>query len=166
MTVLWVFRRLVRKLVGKHGSGKGEWGRDREGGGGWLWRPIIGGPLAPRPDGVSAGGLPALNFLIDPRNVGFTTGHYLVLLQQWSRLGWVHLWRVGKARMWTPQWQNILALPTPVYDPRHDRWYEGDTGTRGMGLSLTRPTSRVRPRPPRVHQHRGSVRPRSHCRLP
>ena len=26
-------------------------------------------------------GLPALNLLRDPRNVGFTTGHYLVLLQ-------------------------------------------------------------------------------------
>ena len=42
--------------------------------------------------------------------------------------------------MWTPQWRNILALPTPVYDPRHERSYEGGTGTWGMGLSATRPT--------------------------
>ena len=141
MTVLWVFHRLVRKLVRKHGSGKGGWRRDPErGGGGWMWRPVTSAPLAPMPDSVRARGLPALNLLRDPHKVGFTTGHYVVLLQHSSRLGWVHLWHVGKACMWTPWWGNILTLQTPVYDLRHNRSYEVDTGTRGMGLSVTRPT--------------------------
>ena len=105
-----------------------------------MWRHVTGVPLARVPDSVSAGGFPALNLITNPRNVGFTTGHYLVLLQHWSRLGWVHMSRVGKACMWTPQWGNILALPTPVYDPRHERSYEGDTGTWGTGLPVTRPT--------------------------
>ena len=104
-----------------------------------MWRPVIGAPLAPLPNPVNARGLPALNMLRDPRNVGFPTGQYLVLLQHWSRLGWVHLWHMGKACMWTPRWGNILTLPTPVYYPSHERSYAGDTGTRGTGLSVTKP---------------------------
>ena len=48
MTVLWVFGRLVRKLVRKQGSGKGGGGGGiQKGGGGWTWRPVTGAPLAP-----------------------------------------------------------------------------------------------------------------------
>ena len=71
--------------------------------------------------------------------MGFTTGHYIVLLQHSSRLGWVHLWRVGKACMWTPRWGNILTLQTPVYDLRHERSYEGDTATRQRKLGSHTP---------------------------
>ena len=82
MIVLWVFHRLVRKLVRKHGSGKGEWGREPErGGGGEMWRLTMGAPLARVPNSVNARGLLALNLLRGPRNDGFTTGHYLVVLQ-------------------------------------------------------------------------------------
>ena len=127
------------KFVRKHGSAKGEWGHNsRKEMVGWMWRPATGAPLAPVSDSVNAGGLPALNFLREPCNVGFIRGHYLV--QHRSRLRWVHLWRVGKACMSTPQWGNILTLRTPVYNPRHARSYKGDTGTRGTGLSMTWPT--------------------------
>ena len=55
-------------------------GHENQNMGGWMWRRVTGAPLAAVPDSVIAGGLPALNLLRDPRNVGFTTGHYFALL--------------------------------------------------------------------------------------
>ena len=82
----------MRKLVGKHGSGKGDRGADPERGG-RACGVFTGAPLTRVADSVSAGELQALNLLRD---------RYLVLLQQWSHLGWVPVWRVGKACMRTP----------------------------------------------------------------
>ena len=80
MTVMWIFRRLIRCLIrrneGKHG---GTWGKDASRWGGWVWKPHPGAPLAPMPEAISAGAFPALNLLFDPRGVRFGTPHYLVL---------------------------------------------------------------------------------------
>ena len=46
-----------------------------------MWRPVTYAPLEPLPNNVTDGGVLVLNSVRDPRNVGFTTGHYLVLLQ-------------------------------------------------------------------------------------
>ena len=54
----------------------------REGGLG-LETPLCA-PLAPMPESISAGSLPALKLLFDPRAVRFGTPHYHVLLQHWA----------------------------------------------------------------------------------
>ena len=104
--MLSALRRLVRKLVRKHGSRKGEWGRNpKRGGGGGLdvearqW-------CAP---GTSARqwqcwGVANSEFAYRPPQ-----RHYLVLLQHWCRLRWVHLCHVGNPCMWTPQRGNTLV---------------------------------------------------------
>ena len=98
MTVMWIFRRLIRCLIrrneGKHG---GTWGKDAFRGGVWVWKPHTDAPLAPMPEAISAGPLPALNLLYDPRGVRLGTPHWLVLQQQWAQLGWVRQWGQGKA---------------------------------------------------------------------
>ena len=82
MTVMWIFRRLIQCLIcrneGKHG---GTWGKDASRGGVWVSKPLPGAPLAPMPEAITVGALPALNLLFDPRGVRFGTPHYLVLLQ-------------------------------------------------------------------------------------
>ena len=82
-------------------------------------------PLAPMPQAISAGALPALNLLFDPRSVRFGTPHYLVLLQHWAQLGWVRQWRQGKAVAFGVDWATVLALPRPIYDPGCQPSYEG-----------------------------------------
>ena len=77
------------------------------------------------PEAISAGALPALNLLFDPRGVCFRTPHYLVLLQQWAQLGWVRQWRPGKAVACGVDWATVLALPQPIYDPGCQPSYEG-----------------------------------------
>ena len=85
MTVMWIFRRLIRCLIrrneGKHG---GTWGKDASRGWVWVWKPLPDAPLAPMPEAITAGALPALNLLFNPRGVRFATFHYLVLLQHWA----------------------------------------------------------------------------------
>ena len=133
MIVLWVFRCLVGKIV-ERGSGGGA----KKGAGCEGLSLVHPGHQCQT---VSVlGGLLALNLLREPRKVGFTMGHYRVLLHHWSRLGWVHMWSVGKACMWLPRWGNILTLPAPVNNPRHERSYDGDMEMRGTVLSVTRPT--------------------------
>ena len=51
------------------------------GGGVLVWKPLPGAPLAPMPESISVGNLPALNLLFDPRAVRSGTPHYRVLLQ-------------------------------------------------------------------------------------
>ena len=85
MTVMWIFRRLIWYLIRrKEGERRGTWGKDASRGGVWVWNPLPGAPLAPMPEAISAGALPALNSLFDPRGVCFGTPHYLVLLQHWA----------------------------------------------------------------------------------
>ena len=67
------------------------------GGGVWVWKPLLGAPLAPMPQAISAGALPTLYLLFEPRGVRFGTPHYLVLLQHWAQLGSVRQCRQGKA---------------------------------------------------------------------
>ena len=69
------------------------------------------------PESISAGSLPALNLLFDPRAIRFGTPHYQVLLQHWAQLGWVKQWRQGKAVVFGVDWGTVLALPRPIYDP-------------------------------------------------
>ena len=75
-------------------------------------------PLAPMPEAISVGALPALNLLYDPRGVRFGTPHWLVLLQHWAQLGLVRQWRQGKAVAFGVDWATVLAQPRPVYQPR------------------------------------------------
>ena len=95
------------------------------GGGVWVWKPLPGAPLAPMPEAISVGALPALNLLFDPRGVLFGTPHYLVLLQHRAQLGWVRQWRQGKAVAFGVDWATVLALPCPIYDPGCEPSYEG-----------------------------------------
>ena len=57
------------------------------GGGAWVWKPLLGAPLAPLPESISVDNLPALNLLFEARAVRFGTPHYQVLLQHWAQLG-------------------------------------------------------------------------------
>ena len=82
-------------------------------------------PLAPMPEATSVGSLPALNLLYDPRAVRFGTAHYQVLLQHWTRLGWVKQWWQGKAVVFGVDWGTVLGLPRPIYDPGCQPSYEG-----------------------------------------
>ena len=112
MTIMWIFRRLIRCLIRwKDGEHRGTWGKDVFKGGVWVWKPLPGAPLAPMPEATSAGSLPALNLLFDPRAVCFGTAHYQVLLQHWTQLGWVKQWRQGKAVLFGVDWGTVLALP-------------------------------------------------------
>ena len=126
MTVMCIFRRLIRCLIrrneGKHG---GTWGKDASRGGVWVLKPHPRAPLAPMPEAISVGALPALNLLYDPRGVLFGTPHWLVLLQHWGQLGWVRQWRQGKAVAFGVDWATVLAHPRPVYDPGCQPSYEG-----------------------------------------
>ena len=81
-------------------------------------KPLPGAPLAPMPQASSAGALPELNLLFDPRSVRFGTPHYLVLLQHWAQLGRVRQWRQGKAVAFKVDWAT-------VYDPGCQPSYEG-----------------------------------------
>ena len=123
---MWIFRRLIRCLIrrneGKHG---GTWGKDASRAWVWVWKPLLGAPLAPMPEAISAGALPALNLLFDPRGVRFGTPHYLVLLQHSAQLGWVRQWRQGKAVAFGVDWATVLALARPICDPGCPPSYEG-----------------------------------------
>ena len=88
MIVMWIFWRLIWCLIRqKEGEHRGTWGKDASKGGVWVWKPLPRAPLAPLPEAISAGALPALNLLFDPRGVRFGTLHYQVLLQHWAQLG-------------------------------------------------------------------------------
>ena len=126
MTVMWIFRRLIRCLIRrKEGEHRGTWGKDASRGWGWVWKPLPGARLAPMPEAISVGALPALNLLFNPRGVRFGTPHYLVLLQHWAQLGWVRQWRQGKAVAFGVDWATVLAVPRPIYDPGCQPSYEG-----------------------------------------
>ena len=138
MTLVWIFRQLVRRLISNHGMRKGSWGWESN----RRW-PRSGAQCRAPPwhqcQSVSVlRSLPALNLLGDPRDVRCQTGHYLVLLQHWFCLKWVQLWRVGKAYMFTPHLGNILA-PGASVQPQAEESYEGDTRTRGIGLRVAHP---------------------------
>ena len=77
------------------------------------------------PQAISAGSLPALSFLFDPRGVRFGTLHYQVLLQHWAQLGWVRQWHHGKAVVLGVDRATVQALPRPIYDPGCQPSYEG-----------------------------------------
>ena len=78
MTVMWIFRRLIRCLIRrKEGEHRGTWSGGASRGGGLETLP--GAPLAPIPETTSAGSLPALNLLFHPA-IRFQTTHYQVLL--------------------------------------------------------------------------------------
>ena len=109
------------------------------------------------PEAISAGALPAVNLLFDPRGVRFRTPHYLVLLQHWAQLRWVTQWHQGKAVAFRMDWAAVLALPRPIYDPGWQPSYEG----RSPSFA---PSSR-RPRP-RPRLNRGPKRPRWPAREP
>ena len=97
MTVMWIFRRLIRCLIRRREGNieaPGVWLPPR--GGVWVWKPLPGAPLAPMLESISVGSLPVVNLLFDPHAVRFGTPHYQVL-QQWAQLGWVKQWRQGKA---------------------------------------------------------------------
>ena len=126
MTVMWIFRRLVRCLIRrKKGVHRGTWGKDASKGGVWVWKQLPGAPLAPMPEAISVGALPAMNLLFHPRGVRFGTPHYLVLLQHWAQLGWVRQRRQGKVVAFGVDWATVLALPRPIYDPGCQFSYEG-----------------------------------------
>ena len=127
MTVMWIFRRLLRCLIRRReGEHRGTWGKDASGGGGgWVWKPLPSAPLVPMPENISVGSLPALNLLFDPRAVRFGTPHYQVLLQHWAQLGWVKQWRHGKAVVFGVDSATVLAPPRPIYDPGCQPSYEG-----------------------------------------
>ena len=125
MTVMWIFRRLIRCLIRrKEGEHRGTWGKDASRGGVSVWKPLLGALLAPMPEAISAGSLPTLNLLFDPRTVRFGTPHYQVLLQHFAQLGWVKQWRQGKAVVFGVDWATQLALPRPIYDPGCQPSYE------------------------------------------
>ena len=72
MTVMLIFRRSIRCLIRqKEGKHRGTSGKDASRGGGLVWKPLPGAPLAPMPGTISAGSLLALNLLFDPRAVRF-----------------------------------------------------------------------------------------------
>ena len=146
MTVMWIFRRLIRCLIrrneGKHG---GTWGKDASRGGVWVWKPHPGAPLAPMPEAISVGALPALNLLYDPRGVRFGTPHWLVLLQHWAKLGWVRQWRQGKAVAFGVDWATVLAQPRPVYDPGCQPSYEGLVPQSRAAKAATTAATAVKP---------------------
>ena len=71
-------------------------------------------PLAPMPEAINVGCLPALNLLFDPRAVRFGTPHYQVRLQHWAQLGWVKLWRQRKAVVFGVDGAIVMALPRPI----------------------------------------------------
>ena len=115
MTIMWIFRRLIRCLIPrKEGEHRGTWGKDASGGGGvWVWKPLPGAPLAPMPEPTSVSSLPALNLLYDPGAVCFGTAHYQVLLPHWAGSS-----SGGKAQLWcSGYWGTVVALPQPIYDP-------------------------------------------------
>ena len=150
MTVMWIFQRLIRCLIRrKEGEHRGTWGKDASRGGVWVYKPLLGAPLAPMPEAISAGALPALNLLFDPRGVRFGTPHYLVLLQHWAQLGWVRQWRQGKAVAFGVDWATVLALPRPFYNP-----------------GCPSPARSSPPRWPRPRPNRGPKRPRWLAREP
>ena len=95
------------------------------GGGVSFWKPLPGAPLAPMQEAMSAGRLPALNLLFDPRGIRFGTVHYRVLLQHWAQLGWVEQLRQGKAVVFGVDWVIVLPLPRPIYDSGCQPSYEG-----------------------------------------
>ena len=125
MTVMWIFRRLIRCLIRrKEGEHRGTWGNDDSRGGG-VWKPLPRAPLAPMPEATSAGSLPALNLLFDPCAARFGTAHYQLLLQHWTQLGWGKQWRQGKAVVFGVDSGTVLALPQLIYDPGCQPSYEG-----------------------------------------
>ena len=157
MTVMWIFRRLIRCLVRrKEGEHRGTWGKDASEGGVWVWKPLRGATLAPVPEAISVGALPALNLLFDPRGVRFGTPHYLVLLQHWAQLRLVRQWRQGKAVAFGADWATVVALPRPIYTPG------ASPRTRAWSPSPA-PSRRRRPRP---RPNRGPRRPRWPAREP
>ena len=123
MTVMWIFRRLVpcfiRRRKGEHG---GTWGKDASRGGVWVWTPLPSAPMAPMPESSTAGSLPAVHLLFDPRAFGFGTPHYQVLLQQWAQLGQVKQLRQGKVVVSGVDWATVLAVPRPIYDLGCQPW--------------------------------------------
>ena len=78
MTLDWVFRRLVRCPIRRHGENKGTWRRDSKREGAWTWRPVPGEPLSPVPEGINVGSLSSLNLCGDPQGVRFGTPHFHV----------------------------------------------------------------------------------------
>ena len=67
MTLEWVFHRLVRCQIRRHGEGKGTWRRDTERGGTRTWRPLPGEAMSPVPEAISVGSFSSLNLCGDPR---------------------------------------------------------------------------------------------------
>ena len=150
MTVMWIFRRLIRCLIRrKEGVHRGTLGKDASGGGGvfCVWKPLPVAPLAPMPEAISGGALPAVNFLFDPRGVRFGTPHYQVLLQHWAQLGWIRQWRLGKAVAFGVDWATVLALPRPIYDPGCQPWYEGLVPLRTVkaAANVAKPAAQAAP---------------------
>ena len=113
---------MIRRKEGEH---RGTWGIDASKGGGLFWKPLLGAHLAPMPKAISAGALPALILLFDPRGVRYGTPHYLVLLQHWAQLGWVRQWRQGKVVSFGVDCATVPDLPRPIYDPGCLPSYEG-----------------------------------------
>ena len=125
MTVMWIFRRLIRCLIcrneGKHG---GTWVKDAcRGGGGLGLETPPWCPPCPHTTSNQCGRLARTQFA--SLGVRFGTPHYLVLLQHWAQLSWVRQWRQGKAVAFGVDWASVLALPRPIYDPGCQPSYEG-----------------------------------------
>ena len=80
MTLEWVFRRLVRCQIRRHGEVKGAQRQDIE----------RGGPMR---EAISVGSLSSLNLCGDFCGVRFGTAHFLVALQHWV-IEYQH-WQVG-----------------------------------------------------------------------
>ena len=107
MTVMWFLRRLIRCLIRrKEGEHRGTWGKDvSRGGGAGSGNPSLVPLPVPMPENISAGSLPALNLLFDPRGLRFGVPHYQVLLQHWAQLGWVKHKGVRPPNRWR-RWQG------------------------------------------------------------
>ena len=116
MTVMCIFQRFIRCFIcRKEGEHRGTWGKDAsKGGGGVLvWKPLRVAPLAPMPEAINAGSLPALKLLFEPRGVRFGTPHNQVLLQHWAQPGWVKQWSQGKAVVFEVCWAASWPCPGP-----------------------------------------------------
>ena len=162
MTVMWIFRRLIRCLIRRReGKHRGTMGEDASSGGVWVWKPLPSTPLAPMPESISAGSLPALQLLFDPRAVRFGTRHYHVVLQHFAQLGRFKQWRQGKAVVFPVDWATVLALPRPIYDPGCQASYEGlipnsrSVKAASVAVNAAKPAAQCGPNGQRRRPHRG-----------
>ena len=144
MTLDWVFRRLVRCQIRRHGENKGTWRRDNERGGAWTWRPLPGELISPMPEGISVGSLSSLNLCGDPRGVWFGTAHSTWPSSIGSR--WDGAASGGRGRGSTLRSSGLLYWPpcaSYMTPPR-------STSTRGRGAARGTPPPRSPslPQPP------------------